>query len=397
MARLYQHKGKGWDIHFRLYFPDGTDRRKWRAFGTKILAQTALQDIEALEHRSLKNTLTRDDLLYFLRCRYLSKAEAALLMGRAVVIPRLGELAQEFLARSAIECRPHTHATNKGRINNLLEYFGEDCPTTEISRSKIEMFRSERLKSISATTINKEMIKLGQLLDLAMERGAITENPARQIRRLRDLRERKPRALTKDEIARLLTVAKDEKRLLGGMAYPIICTYLYTGMRREELVWLEWEDVDLEKRRITIQSKVGAPASRRDDPAREVITFMTKSGRARLVGIAPTLVGILATLPREGRYVFGGALPLMQGDGIGHAFKKLAKKANLLPTITLHSLRHTYISHLMEAGVNPRRVQELAGHATFSTTWRYAHTLPSAGIEEDRLDFTSSNDVKLNT
>jgi site-specific recombinase XerD len=41
----------------------------------------------------------------------------------------------------------------------------------------------------------------------------------------------------------------------------------------------------------------------------------------------------------------------------------------------------------MEAGVNPRRVQELAGHSDMATTWRYAHTLPSAGIEEDRLDF----------
>jgi len=383
MAKLYQHKGKGWDIHYHLWFPDGTDRRKWRTFGTKALAQASMQDIEALEHRSLKNTLSRDDLLYFLRCRYLSKAEAALLMGRAVVVPTLGELAQEFLARSAIECRPHTHATNKGRINNLLEYFGEDLPATEVTRDRIEQYRSERIKLISASTINKELIKLGQLLDMAMERGAITLNPAREIRRLRDLRERKPRALTKEETSRLLEAARAEKRLFHGLAHEIISTYLYTGMRREELVWLEWEDIDLERRRLTIQSKIPMNNSMNN----LLPDFKTKTGKARVVGIASTLAGILATLPRTGRYVFGGALPLMQGDSIGHAFKKLAKKANLPTTITLHSLRHTYITHLMEAGVNPRRVQELAGHATFSTTWRYSHTLPSASIEEDRLDF----------
>jgi site-specific recombinase XerD len=375
MAKLYQHKGKGWDIHYHLWFPDGTDRRKWRTFGTKALAQASMQDIEALEHRSLKNTLSRDDLLYFLRCRYLSKEEAALLMGRAVVVPTLSELAQEFLAQSAIECRPHTHATNKGRINNLLEYFGEDLPATEVTRNRIEQYRSERIKSISASTINKELIKLAQLLDLTMERGAITENPARMIRRLKDMRERKPRALIRSEIICLRWSARKEKKLLGGMAYPIIMIYLYTGMRREELVWLEWEDVNLEKRKITIQAKM------------ERGGFITKTGKARMVGIATKMVPILARLPRTGRYIFGGALPLMRGDGIGHAFKKLVKKANLPPTITLHSLRHTYITHLMEAGVNPRRVQELAGHATFSSTWRYSHTLPSAGIEEDRLDF----------
>lgn len=83
----------------------------------------------------------------------------------------------------------------------------------------------------------------------------------------------------------------------------------------------------------------------------------------------------------------GGTSPLIKGDGITHAFKKLVKKAGLPPSITLHSLRHTYITHLMEAGVNPRRVQELAGHRDFSTTWRYAHALPSEGVAEDLLDF----------
>lgn len=372
MARLYRHKRKGWEIHYRLYFPDGIDKRKWRGYHTKALAQTALQDIEALEYRSLKNTLTRDDLLYYLRCRYLSKAEADILMGAAVAIPTLGELAGEFLAWSELECRRSSYEANKIRIRHLLGYFSEGCSAIDITFEHIEAYRAQRLKDVMAATVNKEIIKLAQLLDIAQGKGAITENPARQIRRLRDLRERKPRSLTNDEIRKLLIAAKADKRQLRGMAYEIIMTYLYTGMRRNELVWLEWEDVDLEKRRITIQAKDG---------------FATKTGKARTVGIAAKLARILSRLPREGRFVFGDTSPLLKGDGLTHGFRKLANAANLPTTITLHSLRHTYITHLIEAGVNPRRVQELAGHSDIATTWRYAHALPSEGIAEDLLNF----------
>lgn len=296
MGRLYRHKRKGWEIHYRLWFPNGTDKKKWRSYHTKAEAVTSLQDIETLEHRSLKNTLTRDGLLYYLRRKYLSKEEATLLMGRAVVIPTLGELATVFLTRSKIECRPHSHSANRTRVNHLLAFFGADQSAAEIFIERVEAYRAHRLKTISATTVNKEIIKLAQLLDIALEKGAITENAARVIRRLRDTRERKPRALTKDEIKKLLITAKAEKQLLRGLAHEIVTVYLYTGMRRGELVWLEWENVDLEKRRITIQAK-------RDGG------FTTKSGKARIVGIAVVIGSVLATLPRTGRYVFGGYFP----------------------------------------------------------------------------------------
>ncbi|MBN1253942.1 MAG: site-specific integrase [Deltaproteobacteria bacterium] len=375
MARLYRHKTRGWQIHYKIYFPDGSAKRKWRTFTNKLRAQDILQDVDRLEHRSLKNTLTREDLRYFFNVKLLSREEADRLMGAAVEIPTIGELAKEFLEKSKIECRPRVHKTNEGRVQHLKDFFGEATQAVEITMERIERYRAQRLKDVTAATVNKEIIKLGQLLDIAIDHGAITENPARKIRKLRDTRERKPRSLTKDEIKKLLDVAKADRKQLRGVAYEIIMAYLYTGMRREELIYLEWEDVDLKKRKITIQSKA------------EKGGFVTKTGRARTIGIASRLAEILSSLPNDGRYVFGNTAPLIKSDGITHGFRKLADAAGLPKTITLHSLRHTYITHLMEAGVNPRRVQELAGHKTFATTWRYSHALPSDGIEEDKLDF----------
>lgn len=375
MARLYRHKLKGWQIHYRLHFPDGSSKRKFRYFRNKLLAQDALQDIEKLEHRSLRGTLTREDLLFFLRRKFISNAEATQLGGGAVQIPTLEELKDEFLRKSEVECRPGVHKTNEIRIQHLLDFFDPDTPASKITLEWIEDYRNWRLKSVSPTTVNKEVIKLAQLLDIALAKKAIQENPARKIRRLRDLRERKPRSLTREEITNLLKAAKAEKRLFEGYAYPIIMTYLYTGMRRNELLWLEWEDVDFEKRRITIQAK------------RERKGFVTKTGKARVVGLSKKLQSVFEQLGKKGRFIFGGDKPLMKPDGVTHAFRRLADKVGLPRSVTLHSLRHTYITHLMEKGINPRRVQELAGHKTFETTWRYSHVLPSKEIEEDLLDF----------
>ena len=90
MARLYRHKRKGYEIHYRLYYPDGTDKRKWRSYRTIARAHTALQDLEGLEHRLLKNVITREDLLYYLRCGYLSQDEAERIIPQAEVVAITG-------------------------------------------------------------------------------------------------------------------------------------------------------------------------------------------------------------------------------------------------------------------------------------------------------------------
>jgi integrase len=374
MAKLYRHKRRGWQVHYTVYFPDGTDKRKFRHFRNKLMAQDALRDVEKLEYRSLKDVLLREDLLLYARLKYVSQEESDKLFGKAVYIPTLGELATEFLEKSRIEVRSTVFPMHKYRIGHLLRYFGDDVRIINLTTERIEEYRRHRLESVRPITINKEITKLAQILDIAVSRKAISENPARELKKLRDRRERKPRALTREEIAKLKEVAKRETQLMLGFTYPIIMIYLYTGMRRNELLFLEWQDIDFERRIIMIQSKEGGE-------------FATKTGLARTVGLSKTLAEVLKSLPPNGRFVFGGDHPLMRGDSLSWSFRKLARKAGLPDSINIHSLRHTYITHLMEKGVNPRRVQELAGHLTFGTTWGYSHVLPSNEIVEDLLDF----------
>lgn len=133
-------------------------------------------------------------------------------------------------------------------------------------------------------------------------------------------------------------------------------------------------DVNLERRTITIQ-------------ASEDGQWTTKTRKARVIGIGQGLLPIIEGLPRSGRYMLGGDEPLCKPGSMSRLFRKVCDKAGLPSAITLHSLRHTYITHLIERGVNLRRVQYLAGHARISTTERYTHLLPTDDIAEDRLEF----------
>jgi site-specific recombinase XerD len=380
MAKIYRHKNRGWQVRYRVYFPDGGEREKYSYARTQVLAGQKLGYAEQLEARSLKNILTREDLLFFIRIKLVTSAEADRLNGdRVVEIPTLADLRMEFETASAAENRPGTHAVNRIRLGHLVDHFGPDRTVDTISETDVAEYRIRRLegtngkKPVSKVTVNKEIIKLAQILDLAVDRRAIETNPARAIRRYKETKTRKPRSLTRDEIKTLLGTAVLEKQILAGIAFPIITAYLYTGMRRSELLWLEKEDIDIDARRITIQRK---------------LDFTTKTGESRVIGLSDRLLIILRPfLKQEGRFLFGGERPILTADGVTHGFKKIIRKADLPDTITLHSLRHTYITHLLEAGINPRRVQDLAGHKDFQTTWQYSHVLPLDKIVENSLNF----------
>jgi len=220
-----------------------------------------------------------------------------------------------------------------------------------VTADDVEAYMASRKPVAAPATVNREVIKLAQLLDLA----GVEKNPARKVKRLPDKMHRIPRALTDEEIDRVLSAARSETGLFKGFAYQVILTYLYTGMRRNELLYMEWTDIDFDARRIKIQVKE---------------EFDPKGGYSRVVGISKKLAVILSNLPHTGRFVFGGDQPLMTPEAMSHSFKRMVKNYNrgkepheqIPKDVHLHTLRHTYVTHLMEHGINPRRVQDRAGH-----------------------------------
>jgi integrase len=143
---------------------------------------------------------------------------------------------------------------------------------------------------------------------------------------------------------------------------PIIETLLYTGLRRDELTHLAWADLDFSRRILTVQAKEG---------------WRPKDNEVRHIPMAPRLHDLLRSLPRkDSLWVFS---TIHGGPHLGHIlsrdFRKLARACGVKGA-SLHTLRHTFASHLVMNGTDIYTVQKLLGHSSIKTTEIYAHLAP---------------------
>jgi integrase len=140
----------------------------------------------------------------------------------------------------------------------------------------------------------------------------------------------------------------------------VLYTFLKTGLRKSELINLNWKDIDFRRKYITIESK--------ED-------WRTKTGNTREIPVGDDLMEILNKLPRTSDYVFINSNGRKYGFHLTERVKRLAKNIGIAD-MTVHALRHTFISHLVMNGVDLVSVKELAGHSDIKTTMRYAHLAP---------------------
>ena len=136
----------------------------------------------------------------------------------------------------------------------------------------------------------------------------------------------------------------------------VFATLLLTGLRKRELYFLAWRDVDLQHAtlRVSGEAKIG---------------FSPKDYEERVIPMPPDLVQILSGLPRRAEWVF----PNRNGRQLSHLLRRLqttAARAGVMGA-TLHKFRHTYGTRLLEGGADIVTVQKLMGHSDLETTRKY--------------------------
>jgi site-specific recombinase XerD len=364
MASIQKFKPlNGYRIHWRLYFPDGTSREKFKASKSKSILQEILPDVMKIESLSRRLELTGQDLVRALNLAIVSKEEIGHFSpGIMDPIPHyLEDLRADFETQSKTRSSTaHCHMINLSRANLLESYF-KTVPIQQITAETLEQFREHRKKTVCNTTINHDLKILRKYLDIAVSRGMIKENPARKLTLLGEPKNRIPRCLYPDELRLFFRGLQKFKHLLRGEILFIVKILMLTGLRRSELCNLKPENIKLGVRQIHL---VG------------------KGRKARIVGIHRALVEDLGKRIAKG-YILD---PAINESSITHAFKKVCRAVGMPESITLHSLRHTYVSYLLEKGVSPTKVRELAGHFSLSITDHYAHALPSKTVDEDVIE-----------
>ncbi len=187
------------------------------------------------------------------------------------------------------------------------------------------------------------------------------DNPVGKVKKPK-LDNQRLRFLTEDEAQRLLEAI----RQLSQQVHDMALLSLHCGLRAGEIFNLTWRDVDIEKAILTLRD--------------------TKSGKTRYAHATTDVVTMLAGLgigdPEQLVFPGRGGVKIKQ---ISDSFERAVAKCGLNNGVTdrrdrvvFHTLRHSFASWLVQAGVDLFTVKEMLGHSTLAMTERYSHLAPDA-------------------
>ncbi len=269
--------------------------------------------------------------------------------------PSFHDFKDDYLKYLKANTRNTTYIRYKKALQHFIDFlrnYGNLWPKlSQISFQLIEEYKQKRIKVVKPLTVNVELKVLKVLYNFAIKCKCARDNPVNEVPFYREA-EKKPKFLTKNEIDCLLENS-------NGL-HPILYTFLKTGVRKSELINLQWRDVDFQRKCIKVESNEN---------------WHTKTGNSREIPIGEDLIKILKSLPKTSQYVFVNTNGKKYGYHLTERVKRLARRIGI-EGLTLHTLRHTFISHLVMNGVDLVAVKELAGHSDIKTTLRYAHLAP---------------------
>jgi integrase/recombinase XerD len=221
-------------------------------------------------------------------------------------------------------------------------------PPTELGESACKEYLAHlQLRGAGPEVLKMHVAGLKFLYGVTLDRPKVVERiPWPQVPR------KKPVVLSGTEVEKVLGAVAS---LVPAMA---LATAYGAGLRMSEVCRLRVEDID--SKRGLLRVRLG------------------KGGKDRYVMLAERLLHALRAYWREVRPEGGWLFPgrkkgtHLSGEAVRRALNGALKKARLKKRVTAHTLRHSFATHLLEAGTDIRTIQVLLGHASIRTTARYA-------------------------
>lgn len=269
----------------------------------------------------------------------------------------LEKLFEEYLTYSRTNHSPASQKRYKAILDNFKGFLKDYPYLTKISHLTSKLFEDYKAfrkeKGAANKTINVELQTLGAMFNQAIKWGYAFVNPVKGIGHLKEDSNKKPRFLSKEECRILLENC-------GKDLYPIFFTFLHTGMRKSELEHLEWDDVDFERRKIKIRIKDNwrPKTSEREIPVNEALFELLKKHKEN---------------SRNGSFVFHKKGESIEPNSLRKRLMTITKNCGFPDVTKLHTLRHTFASHLVMSGVDLPTIKKLMGHSDIETTMIYSH------------------------
>jgi integrase len=261
----------------------------------------------------------------------------------------MGDLAKMFIQRHAI---PHKKSWDEDdrRLNKYVLPHWKSRKAKSISTADVAWLHS-RIGEHSHYEANRTIALLSKMFELARKWymvDATAANPARGIDKFKE--KKRDRWVTPEELPALAKAIDEEHNLYAKAA---IWLYLFTGLRKSEVLTLEWTFVDFERRELCLPD--------------------TKAGRPHYLPLSVPALQLLERLPRQtgNKYVLPGNIPGKNLVNISKPWLRIRKRAKV-EDVRLHDLRRTVGSWLAQQGHSLHLIGRVLNHSNSATTEIYA-------------------------
>lgn len=246
-------------------------------------------------------------------------------------------------------------------ISKVLENFFRGMQINTISSWHIEKYKSKRkADGLSLSTVNRELTVLKRIFNLGIKWNLINDNPVNGVKFFR-IPIQKPRVLSEEEFIMLYISASEHLK-------PILLVAISTGMRKGEILNLRWKDINFAENYIQVIDSKNYES--RDIP-------ISKHLKRALLNLKEIDSG------KDYLFCYHDKKPIKY---IYRSFGTALKKAGI-NKYTFYSLRHTFATRAVMAGVDIVTLKELLGHKTIQMTMRYSH--PSPEHKKKAVDLVS--------
>lgn len=256
----------------------------------------------------------------------------------------------EILTKYRDKVTPTKKYADKERnfIKNLLKAPFMTIPMSELRTEHFVEWRDYRLTHVKPATVARDFDVLRRAARVATQQWDWVS----PVDKLANCATPTPpptahRRITEEQLDLIRTEAN---RSRVTYLRPAIELALFTGMRRSELTSLLWEDVDFERRRLTVRN--------------------TKNGFDRTIPIHDQMLAVLERLNQKTTKVLGGCSSV----ALTEAWKRCRRRAGVF-SVRFHDLRHESVSRLFEYGFSPIEVASVSGHRSLSQLMRYSHAM----------------------
>lgn len=289
------------------------------------------------------------------------------------------------------ECSANTTAAYQNDLTQFVQFVSDytapngDKPTgwRDVDEHVVQnylLFLKER--GYASSTVARKIASVKSFLHYLSDMGQITEDPSKRLDSPK-VKKSLPRSIKPQEIDKLLAAPTSEDSPKARRDKALLEVLYATGMRVTELVNLNLDSIDLESKTITCGE---GPKRTRTVPvakrALDAVNDYLAEGRPQLI-----------VDPNEPALFLNHRGQRLTRQGLWLIIKHYVKQVGIKASVTPHTLRHSFATHLLNTGTDLREVQERLGHASASTTqvYRQVSGEKKSGMIVDGRPYTGDN------